>query len=500
MLIPFSIFGRAPGRFVQGPSAKKASRKRRTTFALSVQALEDRQLLSTFTVTSVHDSGPGTLRQAILSADSQSGPSTIDFSIGTGRQTISPVTPLPTITGQVKIDGTSQPGYSGTPLIAINGSKAGPNAEGLTITGNNGDYVGLAIAQFSGDGMLVEGNGNTIASDYVGLRATGSADGNSGSGIIIRNASNNTIGSLTSGDGDVISANGWRGVWIDGASSSGNVVEGNKIGTNIPGTVALPNGGDGVSIVNAPNNTIGGTAAGASNLISGDTRVGIWIDGTTASGNFVEGNMIGTNAKGSQRLGNGLSGVMTEGAPNNTIGGSATRRGEPHLGQPPAGSLARWLGLHRQSNPWQQDRYQPRRYLRDPQFGRWHLTYRRLPNRHRRHHDSAGNLISGNDRVGIWIANSDAGRQRHRGQHDRHQPRRYQSPWQRPLWCDDRGRSQQHNRRQRTRRGEPLSRATFCGESGSMARVQPAIKSSATRSVPTSPERPRSPIRAMVSP
>jgi parallel beta-helix repeat protein len=305
------FFGRRDVR-----SSRLVSRRR-----FSVEALEGRQLLATFTVTSVNDSGPGSLRQAIISADGASGASTIQFSIGTGKQTITPTSALPAVGSHVTIDATTQPGYSGQPLVAINGSKAGSRVEGLTINGGNDEILGLAIDHFSGDGILIQSNGNTIAADDVGLSTTGSAAGNGGSGIIVR-GSNNTIGSVSTTVHNVISANGWRGVWIDGSSSSGNVVEGNEIGTNPSGTAAVRNGGDGVSIVNAPNNTIGGTAPGAGNLISGNTRVGIWIDGATASGNQVQGNLIGTDITGESALGNGLSGVMTEGAPNNTIGGT----------------------------------------------------------------------------------------------------------------------------------------------------------------------------------
>ena len=69
-----------------------------------------------------------------------------------------------------------------------------------------------------------------------------------------------------------MSGNGTHGVSITGAASTGNVVQGNYIGTNAAGTAAIPNLFHGVDIVNAPNNVIGGTAAGAGNLISGQRR------------------------------------------------------------------------------------------------------------------------------------------------------------------------------------------------------------------------------------
>ena len=78
-----------------------------------------------YTVTSTADSGAGSLREAIDDADAHGGASTIAFAIGTGQQTIDVLSPLPAITAPVTIDGTTQPGYSGTPLIELDGAGAG---------------------------------------------------------------------------------------------------------------------------------------------------------------------------------------------------------------------------------------------------------------------------------------------------------------------------------------------------------------------------------------
>src|SRR5262245_30761399 len=81
---------------------------------LRCEWLEDRTVLSTFTVTNIADSGPGSLRQAILDADAATGGrQTIEFAIpGPGVQTIAPTSPLPAITAPVLIDGFSQPGFA----------------------------------------------------------------------------------------------------------------------------------------------------------------------------------------------------------------------------------------------------------------------------------------------------------------------------------------------------------------------------------------------------
>lgn len=100
-----------------------------------------------FIVTSTADSGPGSLRQAILDSDTATGgTNTIAFDIpGPGEQTIAPLSPLPAITASVLIDGTSQPGYAGTPLIAVSGL-AGGNPDSLVISGGDVSIRSLAIA------------------------------------------------------------------------------------------------------------------------------------------------------------------------------------------------------------------------------------------------------------------------------------------------------------------------------------------------------------------
>jgi hypothetical protein len=113
--------------------------------------MEDRTLLSTFLVTTTADDGPGSLRQAILDADAVTdGPVTIDFDIpGPGVRTIVPLSPLPPITTSLLVDGTTQPGYAGTPLIAFGGPQAGSTP--LTVSGGNVTIRGLALGRLAID-------------------------------------------------------------------------------------------------------------------------------------------------------------------------------------------------------------------------------------------------------------------------------------------------------------------------------------------------------------
>ena len=297
--------------------------------SLEMISLESRQLLSTFTVSNTADTGVGSLRQAIISANKATGASTINFSIGSGSQTISLKSALPTITTNVTIDGTSQPGYAGTPLITLNGSSAGSNVNGLELAGGNDVVLGLAIDSFSGNGIQLDGKNNTISGNYIGVDATGTkAAGNGGCGVnAIWSSSGNVIGGTTALTRNVISANGasdpynCRGVLLNGSNK--NTIEGNYFGTNAAGTAALGNFGDDVCLVSASNNTIGGTAPGAGNLISGSGRVGIWLNGWTTNYNTIQGNLIGTDVTGKKSIANGQNGIMIEKGSNHiTIGGT----------------------------------------------------------------------------------------------------------------------------------------------------------------------------------
>ena len=164
-----------------------------------------------------------------------------------------------------------------------------------------------------------------VAGNYIGTNAAGTAAlGNSGDGVEIDSgASSNTVGGSAAGMGNIISGNAGNGVFITGGNS--NQIEGNFIGTNVTGTVALANADEGVEIAGGTGNTVGGAVAGAGNVISGNGQLGVWLYGNSSlntSSNFVEGNLIGTNAMGMAVLGNGFGGIQMTDASANTIGGT----------------------------------------------------------------------------------------------------------------------------------------------------------------------------------
>ena len=283
--------------------------------------------LATFTVLNTNDAGPGSLRDAIIQANALAGADIINFNIpGAGVKTIAPLSSLPIITQAVTIDGTSQPGFAGTPLIQLDGTSAGGTTNGILITGSGSTIRGLAINRFGGSGIFILGNaatGNSVLGNFIGTDVNGTADlGNGGSGVVVDNAAGNTIGGTAAGDRNIISGNALFGVWLNAAGAANNIVRGNYIGTNAAGTAALPNDATGIQVQGAPNNTIGGTNAADRNLISGNGSAGVFIDAATATGNTVLGNFIGTNINGTANLGNVGFGVAIQNAPNNTIGGN----------------------------------------------------------------------------------------------------------------------------------------------------------------------------------
>jgi hypothetical protein len=298
-----------------------------------VEDLEGRQLLSTFNVTNANDTGTGSLRAAIQASNATTGTpvNAIDFQIGTGGiQTITLRSELPTISHPVVIDGTTEPGTGSAPRVVLNGSSAGTSVVGLTISASRTTIKGLAIDNFTGDGVDINAaSGDLITDDFIGISPTGATAANGANGITISgNSSGNTVGGTTSGLRNVISGNVGEGIMIVGATATGNLVEGNYIGTNVAGNAPIGNGDSGVLIeTNSDNNAVGGTASGAGNVISGNGARGVHITGT-ASGNLVEGNYIGTNAAGNAPIGNVDSGVLIDtNSDNNTVGGTATGAG-----------------------------------------------------------------------------------------------------------------------------------------------------------------------------
>ncbi len=291
-------------KWVCGSRRASPSRLASSRFRPRFESLEGRDLpaATIFVVNNDNPDGRGSLRQAIIDANQNPndpfGPDIIQFNIDKSAPSIAPLTALDAITEAVVIDGTTQPGFDGTPLIELNGSLAGAGAHGLTIAANNVVVRGLVINRFDGDGIRVLGNNNLIEGNFIGSDTAGLLDlGNGGNGVSV--ASANSVGASTGNTigNNLIVGNGGNGVAISGGSFRaesalfGNLVRGNLIGLNLKGE-AVGNGQNGVAILGASFNRIGGfTESNDGNIIAFNGLDGVSITGA-ADGNAILTNSI----------------------------------------------------------------------------------------------------------------------------------------------------------------------------------------------------------------
>jgi hypothetical protein len=274
----------------------------------------------------------------------------------TGVAIIAPSNAPPAIIDPVVLDATTHPRWSGAPVIELSGMNAGAvdaltitasncvvrgfvidawNGNAILLGGNGctvaGDYLGtnptggaassnnesgvyvtgannVIGGSAAADRNLVSGNkrtgititgitatGNTVLGCYVGVDVTGTAAiANLQHGVaVLAGASNNTIGGTAASSANVISGNNvatMNGVYIN--TGSGNIVQGNRIGTNAAGTAGIPNGDAGVFLKTTSGAIVGGTTAGAANVIAYNSGAGVAITGSSAVGSSVLGNAI----------------------------------------------------------------------------------------------------------------------------------------------------------------------------------------------------------------
>ncbi len=259
-----------------------------------------------FIVTSVADSGNGTLRQAILDINrigfTAQNPALIRFQIDAPRPYVIALrSSLPAITESVIIDGESQCATDTAPSVmrvVIDGADV-PAGDGLLFMDNASDsqVLGLSIINFAdGAGIYVDGADNmTIQCNHIGVDATGETAGANDIGVYATDANITNIGNDFIAARNVISGNTRYGVRMN---NSANVI-GNFIGTDASGTQAVGNGLSGI-LAEATVNI-------AYNLVSGNGEMGMLIDG--AEDVTVVGNFVGTDVTGNSAIPNRLSGV-----------------------------------------------------------------------------------------------------------------------------------------------------------------------------------------------
>ena len=275
-----------------------------------------------YTVTTTADSGVGSLRQAISDANGAAGPHTIAFNItGSGVHTIFPATDLPTIVivEGLTIDGTTQPGYAGTPLIELHRDSVGGGggATCLNFAFTPATIEALVINRCAVGINNSSGGGLTVKACYIGTDVAGITAMPNGTGIYLANGTTNTIGGSTAAERNVISGNTGTGIFL-GFNSTGTI-KGNYIGVDVTGAAPLPNA-LGISCSNDTGLVIGGATAAEGNVISGSTAApGITL--ANCANAVIKKNLIGTNALGTEAIGN-LRGIEVDGSTGVHIGGA----------------------------------------------------------------------------------------------------------------------------------------------------------------------------------
>jgi CSLREA domain-containing protein len=246
--------------------------------------------------------GECTLRAAIAETNVNPALDTIHFDIpGPGPiWTITPSTQLPVVTAPVVVDATTQPGWSGDPVVVIDGSAA-TFADGFNIAAGSTEIRGFVIVSFNGDGIDIGTNGgNTIAGNWIGLAADGTTiAGVADDGIVANEGADaNLIGGPGPNDGNVISGNASDGILL---WSDDNVVQGNLLGTDVTGLLARGNGDEGLDLNTAADTVV------LDNVISGNSGDGVQV--LTSDGSTFTGNLIGVGADGTTPLGNVGDGI-----------------------------------------------------------------------------------------------------------------------------------------------------------------------------------------------
>ncbi len=362
------MMGRIGGRRCGGLFGSLAAMCLVVGLGSSAQPAMARPSQTTFLVTNAGDSGPGSLRRALVDANTAALTDrvTISFDIpGCGGPCrIHVVEALPEISrGDLLLDGYSQPGAApgldlqgGTILIELVGpGPAGP--DGLRITGPDVEVRGLAVHGFGGNGVVVTGDGArrvVVAGNYLGLDSTGAVSiGNGRAGIAISGGARQVrVGGPVTAEGNVISGNVGEGVAVLGDGTGEIEVIGNFIGTDVGGFAAQANVGSGVLVAEGASGESSGLSGGEfgilvqDNLISGNQADGVRVDGASTSAVRVVSNLIGRDSLNNIALSNGGDGVhVMNGAHDILI--TTSEDGQPNV---IAGNFGHGVQLERANN------------------------------------------------------------------------------------------------------------------------------------------------------
>jgi uncharacterized repeat protein (TIGR01451 family) len=281
-------------------------------------------LATSFVVTTNTDSGAGSLRDAMDQAEANPGLDAISFNLPSGQTLIQPLSPLPALTEAIIIDATTQPGYVDSPIIEISGISAGnSDVNGINLYNIHSTasiIKGLSITSFSGFGIAfyafnLNNNLSLIQGNYIGVKPDGvSNGGNILGGIDLGQYTQ--VGGVGKANRNIISGNGGHGIRM--FNTSDVTIQNNYIGTNAFGNSAVPNLGNGITMLGEgeggatlidaelnQNNIIGLNVNGGGNLISGNTGNGIYAQ--TSKNLTIHNNIIGLSVDQNNKIPNGTT-------------------------------------------------------------------------------------------------------------------------------------------------------------------------------------------------
>ncbi len=291
-------------------------------------------LANTYTVTSVADSGAGTLRQAITDANGNAGADTIAFAIsGSGVHTIVLASPLPNITETVTVDGYTQSGASANThsltqgsnaviLVEVDGENLAVGNACVTVASSDVTIRGLAINRCQEVGIRqTSGSNLVVAGNVIGATPGGAPLGGTilqFQGITFASGTGHVVGGPNPADRNVISGNrditGLSGDGIYAGNVAAVTIQGNFIGTDAAVSQAVGNG-IGIHATTSGAVQVGGSGAGEGNVISGNNDLGV----NATAPLTMHGNFVGTDGTETRRLPNPGGGLQV--GPGASIGG-----------------------------------------------------------------------------------------------------------------------------------------------------------------------------------
>ncbi|MCC7493477.1 MAG: DUF11 domain-containing protein [Fimbriimonadaceae bacterium] len=296
---------------------------RRLSLLLAALAWSVAAPAATFSVTNTADSGAGSFAAALGSANADTAADIIVFNLsGAGPHRIVSVGAV-VIEQPVTIDGTSQPGYSGTPRIEFNSV----NTAGWVVnTAAAGTVIkGLSLVNSGNDRLVIYAPQTVVKGCWFGVGADGQTQVANGSHNIVVGANDVQIGGTGPAEGNVLVRAGRFGLFIGGWSRA--LVYGNLIGVGPSGIEAMPNASYGIYLWGATDCRIGGPADGQGNVISGNAGSGLATEaGSDLAGTRIQGNYVGVAADGRTALPNAASGMYLT-AIHAIIGGAAVGEG-----------------------------------------------------------------------------------------------------------------------------------------------------------------------------